>query len=183
MTKERKKKAAEIVRGFYLYPYKSREENFARGIVWIVSWFLGIVLQWEAEKQALGSAYFIFALSLIMEFLQGSNPYRLVRFVQDLFRILLFVLLANSILLIFWNLLPKKIENLWICQFMVRCTPYVCGAICIRILVGTLLALTKAHKYIYDEKLETQCKMDTKKEEERKRFQDRLRGYSEWRNT
>lgn len=184
MTKERKIFAAKIIRGLYLYPYRSRGENLARGSVWIVSWFLGIVLQWEASKQALGSAYLIFTLSLIMEFLQASNPYRLVRIVLDLFRVLLFIMLVDSVLLTFWDLLPPKIEEFWLCQFLIEGLPYVGAAVCIRICIGTLLALIKAHKYFYDdEELKSQHEFEAEYAEVRKHFQDCLNGYPEGRNT
>ena len=68
MSKTPKKPTAKMIRELNLYADRSKEENTIRGVAWIVSWLIGIVAQQVTKPQALGGAYFIFSLSLLLEF-------------------------------------------------------------------------------------------------------------------
>lgn len=52
-----------------IHLYKNKLEAFIKVVIWIISWIGGILVLLDTEdKNVLGSAYFIYMLSLLMEF-------------------------------------------------------------------------------------------------------------------
>lgn len=52
-----------------IHLYKNKIESLIKVVIWIISWIGGIlVLLGDENKEVLGSAYFIYMLSLLMEF-------------------------------------------------------------------------------------------------------------------
>ena len=52
-----------------IHLYENKIESLIKVVIWIISWIGGIlVLLGDENKEVLGSAYFIYMLSLLMEF-------------------------------------------------------------------------------------------------------------------
>ena len=84
--------------------YTEKREAMIKIASWIVSWIGGILVLFGTEDKAiLGSAYFIYSLSLLMEFV--PKIYKKVKFINKLihtifcFSILIVFLLSMAILL------------------------------------------------------------------------------------
>ncbi len=90
-----------LIQEIHLYPNKI--EALIKDSIWIISWIGGIlILQDVADKRALGGSYFIFSLSLLMEFvpqIRGKSYFR-SRFLHTLFcsSILIMMFMAVSLL-------------------------------------------------------------------------------------
>lgn len=63
-----------------MYLYSNKIESLIKDSIWIISWIGGILaLQDVADKRTLGGSYFIFSLSLLMEFapqIKGKSYFR-----------------------------------------------------------------------------------------------------------
>ena len=74
MNKKNKIRISKAVKDLYLYPNRSKGENVLRGAVWLSSWIVGIMVQTTTDYRAMGGAYIIFAVSLLLEFItEGRN--------------------------------------------------------------------------------------------------------------
>lgn len=61
-----------VIQEMHLYPNKI--EALIKDSIWIISWIGGIlILQNTTDKRTLGGSYFIFSLSLLMEFASQIN--------------------------------------------------------------------------------------------------------------
>ena len=162
MKREKKECVAEIIRELYLHPYVSKEENIVCGCVWLASWIIGIMAQQNEEPQAIGGAFLIFSLSLMLEFVHG------------LFCIMLVLLLAGSIFLIFYKRTSLVIFGR---SLNVKDSMYYMGWIVFfRILISMILSLFEIHRFLYDkEKV-----MEFENEEEKNKiaiiFMDKANG-------
>lgn len=182
MTEEKGKLTARKVRNFYLYPYRSKGENLARGSVWMASWLIGIIAQQIENEQALGGAYLIFALSLLLEFLPESKEYFLPKLVHSIFYILLLMMLLGSVLLSFWETSNEQVKESLPYQLLVTPLPYIGWIVFGIISMGTALALIEVHRYVYDEEAEMRCKMEAK-DDRLNEFYNKLEGTAEGGNT
>lgn len=173
MTEKKRKLTAKRVRNLYLYPYRSKGENLARGGVWMASWLIGIIAQQTANQQTLGGAYLIFALSLLLEFLPESKEYLLAKIVHGIFYMLLVIMLLGSMLLSFGDTQVKKSLPY---QLFVTHLPGIGWAVFVVIAIGTILALAEVHKFFYDEEAENQHKIKTEQDSKREQFNNNLKG-------
>lgn len=172
MTDKQAKITAETMEELYLYPYRSKEENALRSGVWMASWLVGIVLQSAENRQTLGGAYFIYSLSLLLEFVPERRKRPLARIVHGLFCILLFIMLLGALVISFEN---STKENL-IFQITKAILPFAGWIVFIIMFVGMLFVFLEVHKYFYDEAVEESQELETKREIERKRFKQCLSG-------
>ena len=101
MANEKKVRDWNIIQDFYLYPYRGKPENVARAVVWLASWIVGILIQPTTDFRMLGGAYFIFAASLLMEFVFIERESLLGRIIQGLFCTAIIALLLGSFYLVF----------------------------------------------------------------------------------
>lgn len=178
MTDEQKKHTAKTIQELYLYPYYSKGENTLRGGAWMASWIVGIVVQQISGPQVLGGAYFIFALSLLLEFVSASRAQSVTRFVHGLFCVLLFIMLLDSLFLIFGNPPAEDAELNWFYSLLAK-TPFFVGWIVVAMMfISIVLVLTEAHKFFYDEEAELKRKAEVSQEVEREHFMDNLKGGS-----
>lgn len=178
MIDERKKHTAKTIRELYLYPYYSKGENVLRGGAWMASWIIGIVVQQVSGPQVLGGAYFIFALSLLLDFVSASRARSVARFIHGLFCVLLFIMLLDSLFLIFGNISTESGELSSFYSFLTR-TPFCVGWIVfVMMFISIVLVLTEAHKFYYDEEAESKRKTEIRQQAEREQFMDNLTGRS-----
>lgn len=174
MKREKKECVAEIIRELYLHPYVSKEENIVCGCVWLASWIIGIMAQQNEEPQAIGGAFLIFSLSLMLEFVPMKKRYFIPNFVHGLFCIMLVLLLAGSIFLIFYKRTSLVIFGR---SLNVKDSMYYMGWIVFfRILISMILSLFEIHRFLYDkEKV-----MEFENEEEKNKiaiiFMDKANG-------
>ena len=157
MTEEKKKRLSSTIREFYLYPYRTKEENLVRGTVWIASWIVGIVVQNAMNQKAMGGAYFIFASSLLLEFVPQSRTKVLTRFVHALFSSVLLVILVCGLFLsfgdaVFRDMFGKLAFTFGWIFFVMLC-------------FGIVLSLCEAHKCFFDEEAEKERKAEKQRDE------------------
>ena len=176
MTEEKKKLAARTVRELYLYPYRTKGENVLRGIAWMASWLVGIVVQQTTSSQVLGGAYFIFALSLLLEFIPENRTRPISRIVHCLFCILPFFMLLGALVLSFGNSSTEEGTSNRFYSVLVILPPYMGWIAFVVMLGGVVLALVEAHKFFYDEEAQSQFETEDKQAMERQRFLDNLNG-------
>ncbi len=176
MTLEKRKITAKKVRNLYLYPYRSKEENLARGAVWMVSWLTGIIAQQNANQQATGGAYLIFALSLLLEFLPESKEYLLAKIVHGVFYILLLIMLLGSALLSFWKITDAQAKISLTYKLLLAPLPYIGWTVFAMIAIGTILALAEVHKCFYDDEIEGQRRIKAEHDAILEQFQKNLEG-------
>lgn len=172
MTDKQAKFASKTIKELYLYPYRSKEENAIRGGVWMASWIVGIVVQSTTSHQALGGAYFIYTLSLLLEFVPESRKQPLARVVHGLFCILLFIMMLGALVISFGNSANKNM----IYHISTEALPCAGWIVFIMMLVGMLLVFLEGHKHFYDEEAEMQQEIETRREIERIRFKEYLSG-------
>ena len=179
MTVEQKKSAAKIAQNLYLYPYRSKEENAIRGAAWMASWLIGIVAQQSASPQVLGGAYFIFALSLLLEFVPQSKQHFIPRLFHGIFCSLLFFMLLGAVLLSFGDTPTEGITPNWLYSLFIETPPYMGWISFAMMLIEVVLAFTEIHKSFYDEKEEMRHSAEEKQENKRNQFMERLNGPQE----
>lgn len=69
---EKEPRTKTVIQEIYLYSNKL--EALVKDAIWIISWIGGIlILQDATDKKTLGGSYFIFSLSLLMEFAPQIN--------------------------------------------------------------------------------------------------------------
>lgn len=149
MAENQKKDTAKLIRELNLYADRSKEENTIRGIVWIVSWVIGIVTQQVTSAQVLGGAYFVFSLSLLLEFVPERKDHRIAQGVHGSFCVLLVLILLGSVLLVFEDVSTNRSAENSNCSIMSTVLFVGSCLIVIWIFVSTVLALTEAHKFFY----------------------------------
>lgn len=180
MTEEKKKFLEKMIRELYFYPYRSKEENIFRLAVWLVSWLVGVVVQQNAERRALGGAYLIYSISLLLEFLPERRTKFIAKAVHGLFCIFLVFMSLGSLFMIFG---PSCTKNLYgIYRFLAEKPPFFGCVVFVMMLIGIGLVLLEPHKFFYDEKVKQQLEDEAIKEIERKRFLDKLNGISKGEN-
>lgn len=175
MNKEQKKLTMRTVKELYLYPYRSKGENVVRTIIWMASWFIGIVIQSSTNHQALGGAYLIFASSLLLEFVPENRTRPLTRFLHGIFCILLTIMLLGALLLIFEGITDNEIKSKWFYQHLIAAPPCTGWAIFIMMLISLGLVLIEVHKYFYNE-VELQQENEQTRETIRNQFYNSLNG-------
>lgn len=176
MTDEKKKLVARTVRELYLYPYRSKGENILRGIAWMASWLVGIVVQQATSSQVLGGAYFIFALSLLLEFVPESRTRPVSRIIHCLFCMLPFFMLLGALLLSFQNSSAEGGTSNWIYNFLIMSPPYMGWIAFALMFIGVVFALVEAHKFLYDEEAQLEFETEEQQEMERQKFINNLNG-------
>ena len=171
MDVKKRKLLARTVQELYLYPSRTKGENALRGIAWIASWLVGVVLQNSIDQRALGGAYFIYAVSLLLEFVPIERHCSVSRFIHGVFCTLQTVMLVGAVVMIFGDTsVPIAgiigINKLWIVGWI----------IVIMIFIAVVLAFMDVHKCIYDEETERLLKEKAERERNRAMFLDRLNG-------
>lgn len=181
MAEKQKKLTAKKVRELYLYPYRSKGENALRGGVWILSWFVGLVFPGAVDQRTLGGAYFIFALSLLSEFLFESKEWWLARLVHGFFCALLFVISFGALSLSFC---PEQVQNVSsVVRFLMNAPSCVGWIILGMLSFAVVFALIEAHKFFYDEDAEAERENEAARKAVRDQFMDNLNGAPKGGNT
>lgn len=179
MTVEHKKLMSRAIRELYLYPYRSKGENVIRCAAWMASWIVGIVLQSTLEPKALGGAYLIFAISLMLEFVPENKTLLGPKIIHGLFCLLLFGMLIGAITLSFADAPSAGTEPHWLYSFSIGALPYV-GWTLLGVMAGSLaLMLIEAHIFFYNEEKEKECEAEERRRLMREQFDKNLRGSSE----
>ena len=175
MNNKKEKLFAKTVQELYLYPYRSKGENALRGAAWITSWIVGIVLQQSESQQAVGGAYLIFSLSLLLEFVPEGRTRPISRAVHAVFCTMLFLMFLGSWVMIFGG--PDDIESLpVVLKFLIKHFSDMGWIIIVAMFIAILLVFAEAHKYIYDDKNELQQITENMRESLREQFQENLSG-------
>ena len=101
-------------KAYNYYLYTDDLESVIKTCIWIFSAIGGIWTQQFADAQARGGAFFIFALSLMMEFAPKlKEKFGVVaRIVHLIFLTAIIVILSFSFALLFGATLPKYCDNL-----------------------------------------------------------------------
>ena len=176
MTIETKKIIANNIRELYLYPYRSKGENLFRGGVLLGAWIIGILSQKALNNNALGGAYIVFSLSLLLEFAQDSKNETIPRIIHGIFVFLQFVLFLGSLVLSYFP--NSNSPDTGVAGFLAKGTEPICTIICIMIFVSCFLTLIDAHRIFYNE-------IDSDKDEKlevvelREQFMKNLKGNEE----
>lgn len=178
MTIEHKKLASKTIRELYLYPYRSKGENAIRCAAWMASWIVGIVLQSTLEPKALGSAYLIFATSLMLEFVPESKEVLGPKVIHGLFCLLLFAMLIGAVTLSFADTPTAVTKPHWLYSFSVKALPCIGWILCAVMTVSLALTFIEAHKLFYDEKAEKEREAEDSRKLMREQFEIGLRGPS-----
>lgn len=178
MNVERKKKISKVVRDLYLYPYRSKSENVLRGGVWLVSWIVGVVVQDSANQCAMGGAYFIFALSLLLEFVPEGKMCTIPRIIHGIFCILLFFVSLGAFLLIFSDPTSSAEGMTFFWRFFSSVPEWGGWIIFLIILLSSILALFDAHRIFYDEDAVQKKDLENKRTLKRDQFMTQLTGTS-----
>lgn len=173
MEEEKRKYRADIVRGFYLYSYRSKGENILRGVAWVSSWVVGIWLMQSLDLNAKGGAYFIYASSMMLEFIPENKRYFIPRLMHGLFCLCLITMFLLSLVFSFGG--SKIIPGTDIYAFFSSMMHYVEIAIIVMLVVSIILVLIQPHKIFYDEEKE----MEDKNEAIRRLFYERLNSSNE----
>lgn len=181
MTEEHKKFVAKTIRELYFYPYRSKGENIVRLATWMASWIVGIVAQQTAGRRALGGAYFIYSISLLLEFIPEKRTNLIAKVTHGLFCIFLIFIFLGALFMIFGNSCTKNLQEPY--KFLAEKPPFFGWIIFVMMLIGLVLVLMEAHKYFYDEEAEQQLEDELKWESIRKQFSDNLNGTSKGDNT
>lgn len=181
MTETHKKLVGKTVRELYFYPYRSKEENILRLVVWMASWLVGIVVQQNTERRALGGAYLIYSISLLLEFIPEKRTTPIAKVVHGLFCVFLIFIFLGALFMIFGTSCTKKLHGLY--RFLAEKPPFFGWVIFVMMFIGIVLVLMEAHRYFYDEEAEQQRKDELRRETERKRFLEQLNGTSKGENT
>lgn len=179
MTEKDKKRLAKTIRELYLYPYRSKEENILRGGAWMASWIIGIVVQETINMQSLGGAYFIFAASLLLEFIPEKKNSSLATIVHGFFCTLLFIILLNALIISFGSNSKETIVPILLSGFSF-CLGWIVFAI---MFLCVILSVVEVHKLFYDEKLSTQIEAEEQREIERTQFLNNVNGAPKGGNT
>lgn len=178
MTVAQKKDTAKTIQELYLYPYRSKEENTIRGSVWMISWIIGIAFQPATSPKVLGSAYFIFALSLLLEFVPESKKCPWAKLIHGVFCILLVYMLLGALTLSFGPSPDTETEAQIIYSLLLKAPPYIGWTIFFMLLLSVVLSLLEAHKLVYDEDAELQQETENRQKSEREQFLCNLEGPS-----
>lgn len=179
MIEEQKKLVAKTVRELYLYPYRSKEENLIRSCTWMVSWIIGVAIPSASSQQVLGGAYFIFALSLLLEFVPERKKFPITRCLHGIFCFLLTVMLLDSIVLSFKSKFTDEDLKKGVIQFLIHCPTIIRWIVFCIMLLDVILVLIEVERYFYDEEKEKQKDIEDRWESERKKFLHNLEGILE----
>lgn len=171
-----KKDISRAIQDLYLYPC-SKGENVIRSIAWIISWVVGIVLQGGEDLRALGGAYLIFAISLLLEFVPIKKNALVSRFVYGLLCIMQILILIGSLPMIFGNISSTIPENeaIYVLMGIVPCLGWI---VIIAIFIIAIFDVMDLHKYFYDGEAEAESKKEEYQNEFLKIFYDSLNGES-----
>ena len=181
MTEEHKKFVGKTLRELCFYPYRSKEENIFRLATWMTSWLVGIVVQQNAGRQALGGAYLIYSVSLLLEFIPEKRTNPLAKIVHGLFCLFLVFIFLGAFFMIFGTSCTKNLH--WFYRFLAENPPFFGWVVFIMMLIGIALVLAEAHKFFYNEEAKQQCEDEIRREIERERFSEQLNGTSKGENT
>lgn len=178
MAKEHEENISKKVQELYLYPYRSKGENVLRGGAWMASWIVGIVVQQSANQKIMGGAYFIFALSLLLEFVPEGRTYFLPRIIHGFFCVLLFIMLLGSLFLSF-AAEEQSLDGLY--AILENAPAHVGWIVFVMMLIGVGLVFFEAHK-LFSQEESTQ---NPEREHEIKRtiFMESLNGNPKGGNT
>lgn len=174
MTADQKKHVAKAVKDTYLYPYRSKEENAIRGAAWMASWLIGIAVQQNVSPQTLGGAYFIFALSLLLEFVPENRWHPIARLIHGFFCAILFVMLLGALLLSFGGTPAEGTTPNLLYSLLLKAPPYMGWLSFIMMFIEVVLALAEVHKNFYDEQAEVQQESERRQETKRNLFRENL---------
>ncbi len=84
-----------------IHLYTNKVESLVKSVIWAISWIGGIMTIYDIQdKRALGSAYFIFSLSLLMEFVDKIKEKKriLSRIIHTLFCAMMVIILLISMM-------------------------------------------------------------------------------------
>lgn len=197
MSKEEKIKKAKFIKGLYLYSHRETGENLVRGTVWIVSLVLGIwinqislknvasdpsITSNSANITSLGGAYFIYGISLLLEFVPEQKDNHNAQMVHGIFCFLLFsMMLIGLFLSIGANAVggehPALISGSHTLLTIISIIVFIC------FVISLFLVLIKAHRFFYDEESERKIEKEREEKEKQDLFYKSLEIKKEGNNT
>lgn len=157
------KKAEKVIAEIHLY--KNKIEALIKVLIWIISWIGGIlVLLGTENKEVLGSAYLVYTLSLLMEFVPGI--YEKTQFLSRLIHTALCFILSLVCAFSVSILLGVSLANTY---YSVMFDLIVCVII--------FMVLDTFFLWVIPEKVDTSIgdgEIDKKKFDEEQKFEDSL---------
>ena len=169
MSEDNNKVKAEFVRGLYLYSYRSKVENVLRGLTWLVSWMIGILLVQSNDIYAKSGAYFIFASSMLLEFIPENKANRYARFIHGVFCFCFVLMFLCSTAFIFGKDFFNGRNTMMRIVGVVLSVSEILSVI--MIVFSLLLVLSQADKFFYDEEKIISDKKESLREEFRKNLE------------
>lgn len=160
MAENKRKNISSIIHDLYLYPNRSKGENLIRGLVWCISFAIGILAQHFftpnfVDQRALCGAYLIYALSLLLEFALKDNEHLLGMIVHGLFLVLLCLIIVGAGFFSFSPTFAADSSTSNSSQSIVNLIIFLPGRIvAITILIGLILAVAGVDKWFYNTKEE-----------------------------
>lgn len=179
MNKKNKIRISKAVKDLYLYPNRSKGENVLRGAVWLSSWIVGIMVQTTTDYRAMGGAYIIFAVSLLLEFITEGRNSIIARIAHGMFCILLLLMLLGALLWSYGDAIVLLSEDSSFIGVFLMNAPVKCGTIvCLMMFIGVVFSLLEVHKLFYDEDAEERREKEMIYQSVREQFANNLNGMS-----
>ena len=183
MTKDKKKRISEIIQELYLYPYRTKGENLIRSSAWLASWWIGVKGQEAIDEHALGGAYFIFALSLLLEFFSAQKTHKITRFIHGTFCLLLVITAAFAFVLVTKSSPVEGTETIEYYSLMSTILIIAGHTLCIIMFCNMILIGFEPHKFFYDAEAELNQANECIREAAQKQFTANLLGPQKGGNT
>lgn len=174
MSEEKKKKKARIIQDLYLYPTRDIMDSLLRIFAWTISWLIGIVLQSVPGQQMRGGAFFVFALSLLIEFVPERGVTLWGRIAHTIFCVLLGFILLGALPLVF----PRNITEDIQAESLLSELVYFIGWIVVGMMwVREVLSMLELHKLFYDEEAETKIKEEVEEKNKEKESKELIQAF------
>lgn len=165
MKEETKKQLATTIRDIYLYPNRSKAENIVRGLIWCISFAVGVfvprlITPETIDQRSLHGAYLVYALSVLLEFALEYNESTFGMIIHGIFIIISFVLFITSTIYIIVPIPVKGSPG----YLFYRLTVYYAGLVLATIIaIRLVLAATNMHRLFYKFDTDETQKDDAKK--------------------
>ena len=179
MSKKTKKLISETIQELYLYPYRSKGENLIRSFAWIFSWWIGVRGQEAVSEHALGGAYFIFAVSLLLEFYSEQKTILLPRVFHGLFCALLVVVGCFAFVLVTNSPSAEQTEPAWYLGMMNTTLRIAGPTFCSIVGINAIFIGFDLHKIFYDSEKELKREQEDDLKDAQDRFTANLEGPQE----
>lgn len=176
-----KKLVSETIQELSLYPYRSTPENILRSCVWLAAWWFGVRGQETVSEHALGGAYFIFALSLLLEFFPEKRTLPLTRFIHGCFCLFLLITAIYAFILVTEFSPAQGTKPI---QDYKEVVDKLCfnGVVIRRMIALNLLRFLELHRLFYDKEAEQKREQEQNRQIAYDQFTANLNGPQEGRD-